>query len=165
MFLRKGVSSLLLVVLIIFISSTKVSAAEPNLPHVTIAPDNYIFYSLTRLTEKALIFTKITKDSKVDFLKELFLKRLAELKYVVDNKLLGEIQQSSQRLSYQVGILSDYIKANRDLSKQKIDAENLLNSYQGLLVSLRDKYPANSSYWMLIQHDINSININLEKFK
>lgn len=166
MFFRKGVVSLLIFSLSLLIIPTNVLAAELNLPNLLVTPNNYIFYSLIRLTEKGLIFTKISKESKVDYFKELTLKRLAELKYVVDNKLLGEIQQSSQRLSYQIGILSDYINTNQSqLSKQKLDTKNLLNNYQELLGNLRDQYPANSSYWMLIQHDINSLNINLEKLK
>lgn len=166
MFLRKGAYAFLLFSILPLIIATKVFAAELNLPHLLVTPNNYIFYSLTRLTEKGLIFTKISKESKVDYFKKLTLKRLAELKYVVDNKLLGEIQQSSQRLSYQIGILSDYLSTNQNqLFKQKPDTKNLLNSYKELLANLRDKYPANSSYWMLIQHDINSLDINLEKLK
>lgn len=166
MFLRKGAYALLLFSFFPLVFYTRVLATEVNLPNILVTPNNYLFYSLTRLTEKGLILIKISKESKVDYFKSLTLKRLAELKYVVDNKLLSEVQQSSQRLSYQIGILSDYLSINQNqLSKQKLDTKNLLNSYRELLADLRDKYPANSSYWMLVQHVINSLEINLEKLK
>lgn len=166
MFLRKGAYALLLFSFFPLVFYTRVLATEVNLPNILVTPDNYLFYSLIRLTEKGLILIKISKESKVDYFNSLTLKRLAELKYVVDNKLLSEVQQSSQRLSYQLGILSDYLSINQNqLSRQKLDTKNLLNSYRELLVDLRDKYPANSSYWMLVQHDINSLDINLEKLK
>lgn len=164
MFLRKGGYALLISSFFFFMIFTKVYATDLNLPHILIAPNNYLFYSFVRLSEKALIFTKISKGAKVDYFNELIRKRLAELQYVVDNKYLGEVQQASQRLSYQIGILSDYININQSqLFKQKLEAKDSLNSYNGFLATLRDKYPANSSYWMLIQHDINSIEINSRK--
>lgn len=166
MFLRKGMFALLLFSFFPLVTYTGVLATEVNLPNILVTPNNYLFYSLTRLTEKGLIFIKISKESKVDYFKNLTQKRLAELKYVVENKLLSEVQQSSQRLSYQIGILSDYLSTNQNqLSKQKLNTKNLLNSYKELLANLRDQYPANSNYWMLIQHNINSIDINLEKLK
>lgn len=166
MFSRIVIYIILLICVFIPMFIKDTYAVELNLPNVSITPNNYIVYSLVRLSEKAIVFARFGKEAKVEYFKELTLKRLAELKYVVDNKLLGEVQQSSQRLSYQVGILSDFININRiELSEQLIITKDLLNSYKDLLSNLRDKYPANSSYWMLIQHDLNSIDINLEKLK
>ena len=147
-------------------TTTKVFAAELNLPNTLINPDKYLFFGVKRLVEKVMIFTKLSKDSKTEYYKDLTLKRMAELKYVVENKLLGEVEQSSQRLSYQIGILSDYLNANKtELTKRKQTISDLLFSYKSVLENLRDKYPANSSYWMLVQHSMNSIDLNLEKLK
>lgn len=157
---------LFFVFFLVLFTHKRVSAIELNLPKTTINPDKYLFFSIKRLTEKAIIFTRLSKDSKTDYYKYLILKRIAELKYVVENKLLGEVETSTQRLSYQVGILADYLNSNRtELSEQRQAIGNLLQSYKGMLEDLRDKFPANSSYWMLVQHSINSIDINLEKLK
>ena len=167
MFLIKRAFVLFLVFFFIFFPDTKVLAVEVNLPNISITPNNYLLYSIKRVSEKVFLFTKISNEAKINYYKELTLKRLAELKYVVENKLIGEIQYSSQRLSYEVGTLSDFISVNKTkLTKNEAqNVKELLTSFNSLLVSLRDKYPANSSYWMLIQHDINSIDINLEKLK
>ena len=79
---------------------TQVFAIDLNLPNTSINPDKYLFYSIKRLFEKSIIFTKFSKDSKVSYYKDLMQTRLAELNYVVENKLLSEIQFSSQRFSY-----------------------------------------------------------------
>lgn len=153
-------------VLFFILTQNKILALELGLPNTAINPDKYLFYSVKRLIEKGIILTKFSKNSKVDYFRDLTLKRLAELKFLVEKDLKNEIERSSQRLSYQIGILSDYININeKELSEKKKVTSDLLVSFKGLLENLRDKYPANSSYWMLIQHNINSIDLNLEKLK
>lgn len=165
MFVAKMIRAIFFILLFVILIQPNVLAAELNLPSVTITPDRYLMYSGKRLLEKGLIFTKLSKESKMDYYKELTLLRLAELKYVAEKKLLGEIEHSTQRLSYQVGTLSDYINSNPELQKDKKDATEFLLSFKELLGNLRDIYPANSPYWLLIQHNINSIDLNLEKLK
>lgn len=141
-------------------------ASELDLPKTVLNPDNYLFFNLKRLIEKGEFYIKFNKESKAKYYKDLTLKRLSELKYVVDNKLLGEVEKSTQRLSYQVVVLSDYISANRaELTNTIPETKELLINYNNLLATLRDQYPANSSFWMLVQHSINSINLSLEKLK
>ena len=165
MYKYKAVAAVFFVLFLMFLQ-IKVFAADFSLPKVTIGPDKYLLFSVERLMENIVGFTKFTKQSKVDYYKELTLKRIAELKYVVDNKLLSEVERSSQRVSFEVGTLSDYISANKsELLKQSSEITNFLTGFQDLFANLRDKYPANSAYWLLIQHDINSININLQKLK
>lgn len=166
MWLYKKLMAVFFVLFLSFVLNTKILAAELNLPQIMINPDKYLFFSIKRLIEKATLFIKLSKESRADYYGDLTLKRTAELKYVVDNKLLGEVEHSSQRLSYQVGVLSDYLTANKiELAKNKEITIDLFNNYKITLVNLRDKYPANSSYWMLIQHSINSVDLNLEKLK
>lgn len=163
---RKIISSIFLVLFLIILTQTMVSAAELTLPKITINPNNYLLYSMKRLFEKNIVFTKLSKDSKINYYKDLTLTRMAELKNVVDQNLLSEVEQSTQRLSYQVGTLSDFISTNKtDLSKKGQEITDLLNSLKDPLATLRDKYPSNSAYWLLIQHSINSIDINLQKLK
>lgn len=157
---------LFFVFFLIFFTRNRVLAAEFYLPDTTINPDKYLFFSIMRLVEKAVIFTKFSKSSKADYYKDLTLRRMAELKYVVKKKFIGEVETSTQRLSYQVGVLSDYLSSNRtDLTEKRQTANDLFLNYKDILENLRDEYPANSSYWMLVQHSINSIDLNLEKLK
>lgn len=166
MFSIKRVLAIFFALFLIIASQTKVFAADLNLPETVINPDKYLFFSIKRLIEKGTIFTKFSKVSKAEYYRELTLRRMAELKYVVENNLVGEIQHSTERLSYQIGIISDYINTNKtELVKEKKPISDLLLSYKDLLSNLRDKYPANSSFWMLVQHSINSIDLNLEKLR
>lgn len=165
MFLKKIWVAIFLLIFGFFLQ-TNVLALGSDLPKTTINPDKYLFYSFKRLFEKTIIYTKFSKQAKVAYYQELVQLRLAELKYLVENKLVSEIEQATNRFSYQVGILCDFISSNKtELIDKKQKNTELLVDYKGLLSNLRDYFPANSSYWMLIQHDINSIEINLEKLK
>lgn len=160
----KRVRILCFVLFVVFFSPINVFATELNLPKTTVNPDRYLLFNIARLIEKGELLIKFSKESKRDFYNDLTLRRMSELKYVVDNKLLGEVEKSTQRLSYQVGILSDYISMNRaELTNTIPGTKELLTNYKVLLANLRDQYSANTSYWMLVQHTINSINLNLEK--
>ncbi len=148
---------------LIIVANRIIFASDLNLPSVSVTPDKYLVYSIKRLVEKGVILTKLSKASKADYYKELVNLRLSELKYVVDNKLLSEVERSTQRLSYQIGTLSDFI--NQGLINKKKSTGDFLIKYKNLLENLRDQYPANSSYWMLVQHSINSLDAALEKLK
>lgn len=150
----------------VILISSEAFASNLNLPTTAINPDKYLFFSIKRLVEKAVLYSKFTQESKADYYKDLILKRAAELRYVVDNEILGEIERSSQRISSEVGTLSDYVNVNKvKLGKEKKPVSELLESLKPLLGELRDHYPSNSSYWLLLQHSINSIDLNLEKLK
>ena len=91
---------------------------------------------------------------------------MSELKNVVDGNLLGEVEQSAQRFSYQVGVLSDFLAANgTSVVDKKSKNIEILNELKDPLIKLRDKHKYDSSYWMLIQHSIDSIDLNLQKLK
>lgn len=136
---------------------------ELSLPTTKINPGNF-YYNFKRLWEKTFEYLNFPTQSKISYRESLLKTRLAELKYIVDNKVLSEVENSSKRFSYQAGILVDLIeKQNDEDRKKKIKEE--FQKYNKLLDNLRDKYPANSSFWMLIQHDINTLNILSDRLK
>lgn len=153
---------LLLTSLISLVAFPVYSQELVRLPEVKIPP-GYFLYNFERIIEKMQVSFYISPDSKADFYKNLLQKRLAELKYIVDHGYLDEVEKSSQRVSYQVGILSDYIK-NENLKSKKDSIHKLYQENKVILEMLRDKYQANTSFWMLIQHVINSIDLNSQKF-
>lgn len=153
---------MLLTSLINFVAFPVYSQGSVSLPEVKIPP-GYFLYNFERLIEKAQVNFYISSDSKADFYKNLLQKRLAELIYIVDHGYLDEVEKSSQRVSYQVGILSDYIK-NKNLNNKKNSIQKIYQEDKVVLEKLRDKYQANTSFWMLIQHVINSIDLNSQKF-
>lgn len=163
MSLSKGLA--VFFVFFLIFAQTQALATELDLPNVVIGPDKYLFFSVKRLFEKVIVVTKLSKESKANYFKDLTLKRVAELRFVVENKLLGEVERASQRVAYQIGILTDYINTDKDLEARSVAVKDLFESYITFLERLRDEYPANSSYWLLIQQDIDSINLNLQKLK
>jgi len=122
------------------------------------------YYPFKRILEKGRERLIFSQESKRSFYTSLLRTRLSELDFVVKNKVLSEIQTSSERFSYQAGILTqELIKQNNNDEKTKLIKE--FEKYGKFLVYLRDNYSANSSFWMLIQHDINTLSILSETLK
>ncbi len=155
--------SLSLILLFVFLFSPfRVYADTFDLPSIKIAPNSF-FYPLKRISEKVVVYFYFDSNKKADYYQNLVQVRLAELKYIVDKDFRDQVERSTQRVSYQIGILTDYVVGKKLNNKQQSLAD-LYKSYRIILEKLRDKYPENSSYWMLVQHIINSIDLNLRKF-
>lgn len=159
--MKKLLSYFLLISGILIYVTFPVYGNQSDLPSVKITPESF-YYPLKRLTEKLIVNFYINPESKADFYSNLVQTRLAELKYIVDKDYLDQVERSTQRLSYQVGILTDY-SVSKKLDHKRQEIKDLFKKDQAILEQLRDKYPANSSFWMLIQHSFNSIDLNLQK--
>ncbi len=150
--------TLLFIIIFLIVLQPIVINAQDNfsLKNELINPGSF-YYSFKRLWEKSLDKLQFSRQSKINFYNSQLQVRLAELNYVVENNLLGELQQSSERFAYTAGILTEELEKQKVIEKEKFI--NDFKKYQGFLERLRDKYPANTSFWMLVQHDINSLNI------
>ena len=145
--------------LIFFVVTIQTSYATEleklNLPTQSINPGDFYFPAI-RLWEKIVEKFQFNNDAKFKYSSSLIDKRISELGFIVKNQRLDEVQRSSQRLAYQVGILTDFLikQRNKEMMNQlKIK----INTFFPALSELRDNFPANSSFWMLVQHDINSL--------
>lgn len=159
--IRVGAIILIFVFFLAFLAPVIFATAELNLPDTNINPGSF-YYSFKRLWEKGMEKMQFSTQSKINFYQSQLNTRLAELNYVVENKLLSEVQASSERFAYYAGILTG------ELVKDNIDKEKVIKEFEQMQIfldKLRDKYPANSSYWMLIQHDINTLKILSESLK
>lgn len=150
-------------ILILLLFSVQVIYASEleklNLPTQSINPGDF-YYPAVRLLEKIGEKFQFDNNAKFNYLNFLIDKRMSELSFVIKRNRLDEIQRSTERLSYQVGITTDFLIKQKDkkgLLKAKI------NNFLPTLAELRDKHPANSSFWMLVQHDINSLKEYSEK--
>lgn len=151
------------VILLLLYASPIIDAVEESIifKNELINPGSF-YYSFKRLWEKGIEKLQFSKQSKINFHQSQLQTRLAELKYVVENRLLSEVQTSSERFAYQAGILTEEL-VRENKNKEKTVKEFQL--IQKFLEKLRDKYPANTSFWMLVQHDINSLSILSERLK
>lgn len=155
-----------LILIISFMQATLIHAGTSDgldLPQTKINPGNF-YYNFKRLWEKGLGQLMLSQELKISFHKSQLKARLAELRIVVDEKILSEVQRSSERFSYQAGILTNVI-VKKDDAKTKGQLLEEFESYDPLLQKLRDRFEANSSFWMLIQHDINTLKILSERLK
>ncbi|MBI2596882.1 hypothetical protein HYW41_01885 [Candidatus Daviesbacteria bacterium] len=156
----------IIIVLLFLVLVPSISAQELekiNLPAQVVNPGDF-YYSAIRLWEKITERFQFNNDAKFRYSSSLIDKRVSELIFVIKDKRLDEVQRSSERLAYQVGVLTEFlIKQKSSQEKEQLRAK--INGFLPALSELRDAYPANSSYWMLVQHDINSFKEYSEKLK
>lgn len=159
------ITILILLITILSLSNELIYAEgfeQLELPKTSVNPGSF-YYSFKRLWEKGIEKLQFSKESKINFYDSQLKVKFAELNFVVENKLLGEVQKSSERFAFQAGILTDELMKQNFKDKEKFIRE--FEAYSKFLEKLRDVYPANTSFWMLIQHDINSLKILSERLK
>ena len=151
-------------IILILCQPLRVGAVEESITikNESINPGSF-YYSFKRLWEKGIEKLQFTKQSKINFYQAQLKVKFAELNFVVENKLLSEVQQSSERFAFQAGILTDELVKQNSKDREKFIKE--FEAYGKFLEKLRDVYPANTSFWMLIQHDINTLSILAERLK
>ncbi|MEK7616909.1 MAG: hypothetical protein AAB414_02555 [Patescibacteria group bacterium] len=152
------------VVFLIICQPLAIGAAEESisLKNEAINPGSF-YYSFKRLWEKGLGKLQFSRQSKINFYQSQLKIKLSELNFVVEKKLLSEVQQASERFAFHAGILTDELIKQNSKDKEKTIKE--FEVYGKFLEKLRDVYPANTSFWMLIQHDINTLKILSERLK
>lgn len=161
----KKVFQLFLIFFLFFLLNTQVFARTPeeyNLTFQKTLPSSPS-YSFKRVKEKVLMTIKITSKSKYKYSVILLEKRLSELVSLVDVKDPNLVTGSSQRFSYQAGILADLNSKLKVSEKENI--KTMFDNYKKILSELRDNYSANSAYWLLIQQNIDTLNILSDKMK
>ena len=124
-------------------------------------PNAGFYYLIKRGYEKILEKLQLSDESKFKFHQNLLLTRFSELKFIAENKHLGELQKSTERFSYEAGKFAQL--GSKLNSTDKTSIQNQFKEYKPILEKLRDLYPANSAYWMLLQHDINTLDILSKK--
>lgn len=163
-FFTKGKIFLLIIFLIsIFPTNLFAEGSSLNLTSESINPGSF-YYTFKRSWEKIIYTFTFSPKDKVNYDLSLLEKRLSELNYVVKNKVLDEFERSSNRFSYQAGTaVNDLAAANDSSLKDKM--KDIFNRYPSYLEKLRDQNQANSSYWLLIQQDIDTLKILSEHLK
>ncbi len=117
-----------------------------------------------RVGEKIHGFFKFSNEDKLSYQRDLIEKRFAELVYVVDDGQGDMVEEVSSRYSTYVG------KFSEDLISRGVKSENVkyLEMYERhlkILPKLRDHFPANSGLWLLVQHDINTVQMFIDRIK
>lgn len=144
----------------IFVYLSKPALAEDDMQLERARLPGTLTFSIQRIKEK--IRLAITpKSKKFDYLFRLTDLRLNELSVVVDSQENDLVEKTSSRYSSFVGNLIDTVLSD----DQKNKAMDLFSKHSERLAELRDKYPANSAYWLYLQQNIDTIQILSEKIK
>lgn len=137
------------------------SSANLKISYEEVNPKDGFKFSFKRLSEKlklSLLF--YSSKSKYNYEKDLLNRRLAELKYVVDNKDISNLQTASQRYYTQAGELTQFVLKN-DLDKK--DFKGLLNNHLSYIRELKKQYNDNTAEWRFINHDEGYISIYISQ--
>ena len=120
-------------------------------------------YVFKRLNEKTGMIFKFSQKSKYSYSLVLLDKRLSELATLVNDKNPDLIVSSSQRFSYQAGTTTNINSKLKE--KQNVILNFLFNRYGKILTELRDNYPSNTTNWLLMSQNIDTLNILLAEMK
>lgn len=111
---------------------------------------NLLIYQLKRLGEEVTLSFTFDKKSKNEYSLKLLDTRFKELIYIINFEKTGFLTESVNRYNVFVGKIKPYYK---DIDSYDLDK---IKKYIVVLEKLRDKYPANSAYWLSIQQSIDS---------
>lgn len=134
-------------------SSSADSIRLTNIVYEKVNPDKIFNYSLKRLGEKlSLLFS--TNEQKANQYKKIMDARLAELKYIIDNKQMAYFEIATQRYFTTVGQYTNFL-IQTNLNDQKATVKEELSLNIPILESLRDSFDSKTAEWRFVQDDIN----------
>lgn len=141
--------------------SLAVSLKDLNIQPERINPGN-ILYNVKRVWEKVQERVITNKDAKIRLYSSLVEQRLSELDYVVETKNRNQMEKTSSRLAYYAGTLEEFLENNAS-QETKLQVREKYKTYLEPLALMRDEFSANSSDWMFVQYDIDSLNNYIQK--
>lgn len=116
-------------------------------------------YLVKRLNEKTKLFVySYNPQKKLNYYEKLLDIRLAELKYIVDNKDIANIEVGSQRYFSTAGQLTSYLMSKPNLSPNKEVAINLFINHSTVLEKLKTSYENTTAEWRFLRDDVNYLN-------
>lgn len=119
---------------------------------------NHVANTKDRLWEKIELFFKFSPKDKIDFQQSLVEKRLAELKFIMDNDKGEMIEEVSSRYSTHLGNLTNDVIKNK-LTEKKSELLKMLDNHNIILNNLISEVEFESGFWLLLKHDINYVKI------
>lgn len=128
-----------------------------------VASDQPIRFGLKRIGEKIRGFwIQTTNPSAMgDFRIELAKERSKELFYILDrDELEAHMETSVSRYITYLGVLTELV------DQESTDGTKIVNEFTGQLKTLetiRDRYPAQTAQWLMLQQCIDTVNVLLSK--
>lgn len=154
---KRLIFTIFAIILIIFVIPTQTTLAQNNatdssqiVQFESVNPGSpYYVFKRIKETIKLNLLTFGAKN-KAKYSQELLYIRLKELAYAVKNNQIGYMENVANRYTNQAGtIIEKYLRIDADVKKQALQ-------YLPILSNLRDAYPANSPYWLMIQYAVDT---------
>lgn len=159
-------NAIFIILISLFILIPQITLADNGLestPAVKIKTEQ-ISNVIDRLKEKISLFFKFNNADKLTYQQQLAELRLGELDYVIRTGQGDFIEEVSTRYAAYIGRLSESLLPSKNTS-QKEQALEMFKNHSPILATMRDNFPANSGFWLLLQHDINTVQIYSDKIE
>jgi hypothetical protein len=113
-------------------------------------------YFIKRLKEKVvLILLSYSPQKKLNYYKKLLTVRLSELKFIVDNRDISNIQVASQRYFTTAGQLTNFLLSKNSLATNKESIKQLFSEHIKIIEILEKSYDNTTAEWRLLRDDAN----------
>lgn len=167
MFIKLTISIILLF-FICFINSSPTLAqdfdSKREIVYETVNPKDGFKYKLKRGKEKMLLsFFSIFPEKKVDLYINILDARLAELKYIAENKDIANIELGSQRYSAHAGDLTSYVLADPSLKDKKSVLITLFENHLSEIKNYQNGFEGTRAEWRFLEDDYNSLKSYISK--
>jgi len=153
-----------LVLLFCFYSPPNISYAQEasTITYEKTNPDSQFRYKIKRLGEKITLFrlNLLNKSGVVEFRIELLERRVNEVVYLTDNKEVHYLETSTSRYTTEVGLLFEEL-GNSPNSTDML--KNTLAKHIKIFEVARDKFPAQTSNWILLQQLVDVANVHSQQ--
>jgi len=132
------------------------NSSSTNIKYEDINPKNGYRYLLKRMKEKVvLLILSTNSQKKLDYYEKLLNIRLSELKYIVDNKDISNIQVASQRYFTTAGQMTEFLKSKNELTLNKERVKGLFTEHIKIIEFLKTAYPNTTAEWRFLRDDAN----------
>lgn len=129
----------------------------------SVNPKDGFAFIWKRLGEKAkLVLFSFFPEKKADYYKKILDSRLAEMKYIVDNKDLNHIEKGSWRYSTIAGQYTEFI-LKKKLANKKKDAVNLLTKHLVVVETFQEAFNPTTAEWRLVKQDADYLRIYISQ--
>lgn len=115
-----------------------------------------------RLKERITLLFKFSSGEKANYMQELTDKRLGELVYIMTTSEGDFIEELSSRYATHVNRLTSLI-IDKNLDKNKQSLLKMYYTHLSILNNIQQNFEFESGWWILLQHDINTIKMSQDK--
>lgn len=129
----------------------------------SVNPKDGFKFILKRLGEKVRLgILSLSPGRKADYYKKVLDSRLAEMKYIVDNKDLNFIEKSSWRYSTIAGQYTEFV-LKKDLIDKKKEAVDLLAEHLAVVERFQEAFDPTTAEWRLVKQDADYLKIYISQ--